>query len=247
MDFQSRRVNNPPVDFEKFFSLVRSETLYALNQATKSNPLRLTASFDLGHKTVSEIGGRFIEEYVTQVLSLHFLNNKDFKFEYLSSRSLGDYKIESRLNASFVLYVDIKAQHLTIREETEKYYKQNNISQKKPGESHPNLISYEKAKEFFGDQARALEDIAIFNVKYSPDIVKGEVDFNIQESSADHLFLLRTLSESNLSFGALGKGQIQLSRLNNLVFESRSKAQFLDLVLRIAAKPRSTRGTSTAN
>ncbi len=235
------------MDFESFFKSVRSETLYALNQAIKSNPLKLRASFDLGHKTVSEIGGRFIEEYVTQILSSHFSANQDFKFEYLSSRSLGDYKIESRLNTSLVLYVDIKAQHLTIREETEKYYKQNNISQKKPGESHPNLISFEKAKEFFADQTRALEDIAIFNVKYAPDIDQGQVDFNIQESISDHLFLLRTLSESNLSYGALGKGQIQLSRLNNLVFENRSKAQFLDLVLRIAAKPRTTRGSSAAN
>lgn len=235
------------MDFESFFKSVRSEILYALNQTIKSNPLRLRASFDLGHKTVSEIGGRFIEEYVTQILNSHFLSNKDFKFEYLSSRSLGDFKIESKSNTSLVLYVDIKAQHLTIRDETEKYYKQNNISQKKPGESHPNLISFEKAKEFFADQSRALEDIAIFNVKYAPNIDKDEVDFNVQESCSENLFLLRTLSESNLSFGALGKGQIQLSRLNNLVFENRSKAQFLDLALRIAARPRTTRSSSVPN
>ena len=235
------------MDFESFFQSVRSETLNALNQAIKTTPLELSASFELGHKTVSEIGGRFIEEYVTQILKEHFAGNERFNFEYLSSRSLGDYKIESRDNSFYVLYVDIKAQHLTIREETEKYYKQNNIRQKKPGESHPNLISFEKAKEFFSDSARTAEDIAIFNIKYAPEIIGGKVNFKIQEAASDNLFLLRTLSESNLSYGALGKGQIQLSRLNTLLFEDRSKTQFLDLVQKIAAKPRTSRGTSIAN
>ncbi len=235
------------MDFESFFQSVRSETLDTLNRAIKTTPLELSTSFELGHKTVSEIGGRFIEEYVTQILKEHFVGNERFNFEYLSSRSLGDYKIESRNNSSYVLYVDIKAQHLTIREETEKYYKQNNINQKKPGESHPNLISFEKAKEFFSDSARTLEDIAIFNIKYAPEINGGKVNFKIQDATSDNLFLLRTLSESNLSYGALGKGQIQLSRLNTLLFEDRSKTQFLDLVQKIAAKPRTSRGTSVAN
>jgi hypothetical protein len=234
------------MNFENFFNSVRTEILVALGAAAKNNPLTLKASFPLGHKTVSEIGGRFIEEYATQALSGHFASNKDYEFEYLSSRSLGDFKISSGVDMSHVLYVDIKAQHLTIREETEKYYKENNIAQKKPGESHPNLISFEKAKDFFTDQDRALEDIAIFTIKYAPKIENGTVEFNVQEPSSDHLFLLRTLSESNLSFGALGKGQIQLSRLNNLVFENRSKAEFLDLVRKIASKPRSTRAPSVA-
>ena len=232
------------MDFKDFFKSVQSETLSALNLAGSSFPLQLSASFDLGHKTVSEIGGRFIEEYVTQVLSRHFQSSAHYKFEYLSSRSLGDYKIESRTNSAFILYVDIKAQHMTIREETEKFYRQNGISQKKPGESHPNLISYEKAKEFFGDSSRVFEDIAILNVKYAPQIVGGKVDFKIQQMSPEQHFLLRTLSEDNLSFGALGKGQIQLSRLNALAFIDRDKSQFLELVQWIASRPRATRGTS---
>jgi hypothetical protein len=234
------------MDFRVFFNSVQSETLSALNLAGKTLPLQISASFDLGHKTVSEIGGRFIEEYITQALSRHFENSADFRFEYLSSRSLGDYKIESRTNSGYVLYVDIKAQHMTIREETEKYYKQNGITQKKPGESHPNLISYEKAKEFYGDASRLFEDIAILNVKYAPEISGGKVDFKIQQMFPEQLFLLRTLSEANLSFGALGKGQIQLSRLNALAFNERNKSEFLDLVEKIASRPRTTRGTSRA-
>lgn len=148
------------MEFKDFFHSVQTETLSALNLAGNTLPLQISASFDLGHKTVSEIGGRFIEEYITQALNRHFENSADFKFEYLSSRSLGDYKIESRRNSGFVLYVDIKAQHMTIR--------------------------------------------------------------------------------------ALGKGQIQLSRLNSLAFNDRDKSEFLELVQKIATRPRATRGTSHA-
>lgn len=233
------------MDFRSFFDLASSQTVEALNRAISSMPLKITSTFDFGHKTVSEIGGRFIEEYVTQNLSSFFENNADFQFEYLPSRSLGDYKIQSRINSQYVLYVDIKAQHLTIREETEKYYKENGIAQKKPGESHPNLISYEKAKNFYGDSTRVNEDIAILTVKYAPAISGKTVDFKIQQMLPENLFLLRTLSEGNLSFSALGRGQIQLSRLNSLAFQDRNKEQFLELVESIASRPRGLRGISS--
>lgn len=233
-------------DLQDFFEFARDESLAALNQARKDVPLFVTASFNLGHKTVSEIGGRFIEEYVTQNLSHFFSKHRSLRFEYLPSRSLGDFKIESKENNAKVLFVDIKAQHLTIRQETEKYYKLNNIKQKKPGESHPNLISFDKAKSFYSDASRINEDIAILSVKYIPKIRKERVDFEIQELDEGNLFLLRTLSESNLSYGSLGKGQIQLSRVNAISFEHRSKETFLKLLKKIASRPRVSRLTSSS-
>ena len=234
------------MEFRNFFDSALSQTVGALNEAITLMPLQINSSINVSHKTVSEIGGRFIEEFVTQNLSAFFENSAEFKFEFLPSRSLGDYKIQSRANPQHILYVDIKAQHMTIREETEKYYKENGISQKKPGESHPNLISFEKAKNFYGDSNRANEDIAILIVKYAPAIEGKIVQFKVGRMIPENFFLLRTLSESNLSFGALGKGQIQLSRLNSLVFQDRDKPQFLDLIERIASRPRSVRGTSRA-
>lgn len=234
------------MDFETFYQEVSREVIRALNSARTSTPLHLSTSFELGHKTVSEIGGRFIEEYVTQILSISFERNSSFKFELLPSRSLGDFRIESRKDSGLVLYVDIKAQHLTIREETEKYYRANKIKQKKPGESHPNLISYEKAIDFYGDVSRSKEDIAILLVKYEPKINSLTVNFEIKEFLVDSLFLLRKLSEINLSFGMLGKGQIQLSRINAINFTNRSKSDFLAIIQSIAQRPRATRRTSKA-
>ena len=215
-----------------------------LNEAILRNPLNLSSSHPIGHKTVSEVGGRFIEDYLTSSLEGFFKRHARYEFHATTSRSLGDFVVEERQSNSHRIYFDVKAQHLSIREKTYEFYKAKNIDAKKPGESHPNLISYEKAKEFFADTSRSREDIAFVMIHYDPKIVDGVVEFNLKPLDKHSIFLLRDIGDENLSFGNLGKGQIQLKRVSNINTRIRSKDEFVDFISALSAKPRATRSTS---
>ena len=123
------------------FVEVQTSITTALNAAITRKPLNLSSNHPIGHKTVSEVGGRFIEEYLTSILESVFNGDKYYRFLSTTSRSLGDFVVEERKPNSYRFYFDVKAQHLSIRERTYEFYKEKNIEAKKPGESHPNLIS----------------------------------------------------------------------------------------------------------
>lgn len=216
----------------------------ALNDAITRQPLILSSNHPVGHKTVSEVGGRFIEDYLTSILESVFKCDKRYRFLSTTSRSLGDFVVAEREPNSHRFYFDVKAQHLSIRERTYEFYKEKKIDAKKPGESHPNLISYEKAKGFFSDSSRAKEDIAFVMIHYDPEIEGGKVNFNLKPLEQHSIFLLRDISDDNLSFGSLGKGQVQLKRVSNIKIQSRSKEKFVEFISKLASKPRATRATS---
>ena len=204
----------------------------------------MTSSHPLSHKTISEIGGGILEEYISKAIKESFSKNSDYFVNYLSSRSLGDFFVQSKKSAT-TIYFDIKSQHLSIREKTYEYYINNNIQQKKPGESHPNLISYQKAKDFYSSIDRQDDDIGMIFVKYDPEISGSTINFKIMDFSNSSIFLLRDISTNNLSYGNLGKGQIQLSRINNLRIDERNKSEFLKTLDFLKNKPRQTRRSPT--
>jgi hypothetical protein len=226
-------------DFQEITRII----INGINSYTETNPLFLECSFQIGHKTISEIGGRFLEEYILLAIKNSFHNDSKYELGSLSSRSLGDFVIRSKDEASCAVYFDVKAQHLSIRDRTLEHYKLNNIKQKKPGESHPNLISYQKAIEFYTDQSKKNNDIAMILVKYDPTIINGKTNFNIKELESESIVLLRDLGEKNLSYGDLGKGQIQLSRINTIEVLSRSKHDFVKLIEGLKNRPRKLRNS----
>lgn len=226
------------------FVEVQTSITTALNAAITKKPLNLSSNHPIGHKTVSEVGGRFIEEYLTSILESVFNGDKYYRFLSTTSRSLGDFVVEERKPNSYRFYFDVKAQHLSIRERTYEFYKEKNIEAKKPGESHPNLISYEKAKDFFSDSNRSKEDIAFVMIHYDPEIEGGKVNFNLKPLEQHSIFLLRDIGDENLSFGNLGKGQVQLKRVSNIKVKKRSKKEFVDFISALASKPRATRAIS---
>ena len=216
----------------------------ALNGAIARQPLNLSSNHPIGHKTVSEVGGRFIEDYLTSILESVFKSDKRYGFLSTTSRSLGDFVVAEREPNSHRFYFDVKAQHLSIRERTYEFYKEKKIDAKKPGEGHPNLISYEKAKDFFSDSSRTREDIAFVMIHYDPEIVGGKVNFNLKPLAQHSIFLLRDIGDDNLSFGNLGKGQVQLKRVSKIGVKRRGKKEFVDFISALASKPRATRAIS---
>ena len=106
------------------------------------------------------------------------------------------------------------------------------------------MISYEKAKDFFSDSNRSKEDIAFVMIHYDPEIEGGKVNFNLKPLEQHSIFLLRDIGDENLSFGNLGKGQVQLKRVSNIKVKKRSKKEFVDFITALASKPRATRAIS---
>jgi hypothetical protein len=54
---------------------------------------------------------------------------------------------------------------------------------------------------------------------------------------------LRDISANNLSYGNLGKGQLQLKRINDLKIENRTRPDFILLIDKLANGPRKTRAS----
>lgn len=228
------------------FNEIRTRIITELNAALTGSPLILKCNHAIGHKTVSEIGGRIIEDFLTSSLETAFNKDSQYIYQSTSSRSLGDFAIEEKKSNPHRFFFDVKAQHLSIREKTLEFYREKSIDAKKPGESHPNLISFEKAKDFFSDSSRAREDIAFVMIHYDPTILRGDVNFKLRHLTDESIFLLRDIDEQNLSFGNLGRGQIQLKRINDILVQNRSKVEFIDFINQLAAKPRLSRASSRA-
>lgn len=226
------------------FNKISDEIIHGFNTFIEKNPLKLECSISINHKTISEIGGRIIEEYTLLALKELFLKSKDYDFENLSSKSLGDFILSSTDKDFVKLFFDVKAQHISIREKTQTFYLEKGIKQKKPGESHPNLISYQKAIDFFTDDTKDKEDICMLFIKYDPIIENKIVNFNIIPLDKNSILLLRNIADKNLSYGNLGKGQIQLYRLYNIVTIQRTKLEFVEFINKLKNQPRKTLSTS---
>ena len=212
----------------------------AVNDVIDNQPLILNSSVELSHKTISEIGGRIIEEYITKFVK-HSKFASFFEVQLLASRGVGDFKVLSKDKEFFV---DVKCQHVSIRDRTFEFYQKHGIEKNRPGESHPNLISAQKATEFYSDENLKNKDIAFLLIKYDPEIDNRTVHFNLKTISSNQVMLLRDISGKNLTFGSLGRGQIQLSRINAIEETPRTKIEFLDFIEALRNRPRKQRGTS---
>ena len=235
---QELEVRNAWEKFVKHFKLI------FYNNLSKKD-LSMSFSWELEYKAIGEIGGRLLEDFFVSKLEEEN-NNQDFIiFEPVHARAMGDVKcIFKHYQKEFIFYIDIKCNYLRMRERTFEYYQKKGIKKKKPGQSHPNIMSVEKLKTFVEDEEHINSDIAMLFIKY--DIVKTNQSFEFKidpQLEQKCLFLLRDIGDDYFDVGNLGKGQVQMSKLDKLEFTTRGKREFLDIVLQKRQKDRIKRPT----
>ena len=231
-------IRNAWKEFIKQFNKIFSESL-------TSKELSMSFSWELEYKAIGEIGGRLLEDFF--VSKLEEANSKQdlIFFEPVHARAMGDIKcLFSHNQKKFVYYIDIKCSYLKMRERTFEYYQKKNIKKNKPGQSHPNIMSVEKLKTFVEDEEHVNSDIAMLFIKYdiekTSDKFLFKVDSNLEQKC---LFLLRDIGDNFFDVGNLGKGQVQMSKLDKLEFTTRGKKEFLEIVLQKRLKVRVQRPT----
>ena len=105
-------------------------------------------------------------------------------------------------------------------------------------------MSVEKLKIFVEDVVHIKSDIAMLFIKYDIEKLSDKFLFKIDPKlEQKSLFLLRDVGDSFFDVGNLGKGQIQMSKLDRLQFTSRGKKEFLKIVLKKKLKDRVQRPT----
>ena len=158
---------------------------------------------------------------------------------------MGDVKCIFIYNQKeFVFYIDIKCNYLRMRDRTFEYYQKKGIKKKKPGQSHPNIMSVEKLKTFVEDSEHVNSDIAMLFIKYDIEKTNQSFEFKIDPQLEQKcFFLLRDIEEDYFDVGSLGKGQVQMSKLDRLEFTTRGKKEFLEIVLKKRQKDRIQRPT----
>jgi hypothetical protein len=235
---QELEVRNAWEEFVKHFKLI------FYNNLSKKD-LTMSFSWELEYKAIGEIGGRLLEDFFVSKLEEEN-NNQDFIiFEPVHARALGDVKcIFKHYQKEFIFYIDIKCNYLRMRERTFEYYQKKGIKKKKPGQSHPNIMSVEKLKTFVEDDEHINSDIAMLFIKYDIDKTNQSFEFKIDPQLEQKcLFLLRDIGDDYFDVGNLGKGQVQMSKLDRLEFTTRGKREFLDIVLQKRQKDRIKRPT----
>ena len=235
---QELEVRNAWEEFVKHFKLI------FYNNLSKKD-LTMSFSWELEYKAIGEIGGRLLEDFFVSKLEEENDKQDFIIFEPVHARALGDVKcIFKHDQKEFIFYIDIKCNYLRMRERTFEYYQKKGIKKKKPGQSHPNIMSVEKLKTFVEDEEHINSDIAMLFIKY--DIVKTNQSFEFKidpQLEQKCLFLLRDIGDDYFDVGNLGKGQVQMSKLDRLEFKTRGKREFLEIVLQKRLKDRIKRPT----
>lgn len=215
---------------EEILKLASKDLSKIFSLALKDKELKISFNWNVSEKTVSEIGGRLIEDFILTSLP-EAINHKtkDFSGSFIkcsipdSARSMEDLSfnwVAPNGETNIALLVDVKGHNET-----------------KSG-SRPNLASIRKCKEFYKKNEN--KELWIFYCRYTP-IVKKEltdsyITYKIEEASFEEkgIFLLRSLSDNNMDPANIGSGgQILFARENNITLVDRSRdemLEFLDLL-----------------
>ncbi len=231
-------VRNAWEEFVKHFKLIFHNNL-------SQKELSMSFSWELEYKAIGEIGGRLLEDYFVSKLEEENDKQNLITFEPVHARAMGDVKCIFIYNQKeFVFYIDIKCNYLRMRDRTFEYYQKKGIKKKKPGQSHPNIMSVEKLKTFVEDSEHVNSDIAMLFIKYDIEKTNQSFEFKIDPQLEQKcFFLLRDIEEDYFDVGSLGKGQVQMSKLDRLEFTTRGKKEFLEIVLKKRQKDRIQRPT----
>ena len=215
---QDNLINNAISDLKDTFS-----------KSLKGRCLKVSFNWDISEKTVSEIGGRLIEDYVLCMIPEYIkVNNKASKGIFTkctipkSQRAMEDIALQWKANnenEKFNLLIDVKGHN-----------------ELKKG-SRPNLASIRKCKELYSDLERDTDELFIFFCRYKPIVEKKDGKTNITYEILDGsftqkgIFPLRFLSEKNMNPANIGSGgQILFARENELELTVRTKKEFIELL-----------------
>ncbi len=154
------------------------------------------------------------------------------KFSRVKSRDIGDVKAFYDFNGTtFEFHIDFKSSFINYRKRTLEYYQKHNLPGKKPGTTHPNLISIKKLFDFIQDPKNNNSDIILFMINYDICINENDIIIDLKPAlNFTKLFFLRDIHEENFNIGKLGKGQLQGTRLDNLKFRKRTKEEFISIL-----------------
>ena len=198
-----------------------------LQKSLEGKTLTVELNWNISEKTIAEIGGRLLEDYILTVVPEVLKKNKSY-FNKIKSciipksqRSMEDIEFlwkDAESEISFTLLVDIKGHN-----------------EKKKG-SRPNLASIRKCRELYSGNENDKE-LLIFFCRYNPEVInkndKTIISYNILDSSFDDksIFLIRHLSDRNLDPADIGSGgQILLARENEITLVKRSRKEFVKLL-----------------
>jgi hypothetical protein len=240
---------NSTSEFDRnVWKCIQSDALAAFHWVLRHSPLSFNPSWNISSKAVSEIGGRLIEDWLSanfeqSLRTIEQLGGSQcnaMRNIPVAGRSIGDIELKFVIErCSYTLYIRIMSNNTIARDETYRFYQKHGIKKPRPGKSHPNLIAFERAVDFFNTASNISSDIAIFYCRYSPIQEGTQVRFDFTKTlrcDSDSLFLLRDISEKNLSpVGNLGKGQLQMKGLSEIGLKPRTRKEFLQVLSELVA------------
>ncbi len=200
-----------------------------LKESLSGKILKAEFSWDISEKTISEIGGRLIEDFILCELPRYIKNvaktNSDYEFVQCiipqSQRAMQDIEFVWKYkDVKYHLLVDIKGHN-----------------ELKLG-SRPNLASIRKCKDFYSDKKNLKNnEFYIFFCRYQPIITKEsgttKIEYRIKSDSFTEkgIFPLKYLSENNMDPANIGSGgQILLARETEIELVQRTDKDFLAIL-----------------
>jgi hypothetical protein len=232
------------------WAVAHADLSHALDQAV-GIPVVVEFGWPIFSKTISEIGGRLLEDWLLRRLqdaidlrmSSGDLLGSRYRVSPVAAREIADIQVEFEIDGkAYHLFLSVKAANLNARDETFAFYKQYGILKKRPGQSHPNLISVEKALSWWSNDELADREIALLYLRYIVEFDEAgrSATFKIQNNFSSQeevsLLLIRDISAHNVSpIGSLGKGQIQLHRLTRLETTERTREEFVTFIENLRA------------
>ena len=211
-----------------------ADMISLLKEVLENKVLRAEFSWDISDKTISEIGGRLIEDFILCQLPKYIIDkkSKDASYQFVhcvipeSQRAMEDIEfVWKKDEICYHLLVDVKGHN-----------------ELKMG-SRPNLASIRKCKEFYSDNEKMkTHEFYIFFCRYQPVITKNEgktiIEYKIKSESFTKkgIFPLKYLHTKNMDPANIGSGgQILLARETEIEFIKRTDADFLGELNRFSA------------
>lgn len=198
-----------------------------LQAALKGSSLSVKLNWPISDKTIAEIGGRLLEDFILAKVPSFVRTGKNRTENFTnclvpeSQRAMEDitfYWKSDDGDIELVLLVDIKGHN-----------------EKKRG-SRPNLASIRKCSELYATP-NSNKELLVFFCRYNPVVNQHDgatvINYEILDTSFNErsIFLLRHLSDRNLDPADIGSGgQILLARENEIQLVKRSREEFVQFL-----------------
>jgi len=226
---------------DKLLKIATNDLMLLFSSALKQGDLKISFNWEVSDKTISEIGGRLIEDYILTSLPKKIgvtIRGMQGRFEKChipeSQRAMEDIAftwVSPDGSETVDLLIDVKGHN-----------------ELKKG-SRPNLASIRKCKDFYTSNEK--KELWIFYCRYTPVSKVCESTTNISYKIEDEsfhekgMFLLRRLSDRNMDPADIGSGgQILFAREHEIELIDRSRenmVEFLDSLTQHIEKLRKDR------